>query len=127
MKVALDANRYVDLCRNVTEIVELVRCAEHVALPLVVIAELRAGFRLGSRSEENERSLHRLLQEPRVAILVPDLTTTHVYADLFSDLRRRGTPIPTNDLWIAALVIQHGFALATRDAHFERIPRVPRV
>lgn len=127
MKVALDANRYVDLCRNVTDVVELVRRAEPVALPLVVIAELRAGFRSGSRSDVNERLLHRFLQEARVVVLVPDLTTTHVYADLFGDLRRRGTPIPTNDLWIAALVIQHGFTLATRDAHFERVPRVPRV
>lgn len=91
------------------------------------LAELRAGFRGGGRSGENERTLHKFLRSPRVSVLFADDATAHLYADLFADLRRAGTPVPTNDLWIAALVVQHGFTLLTRDAHFDRMPRVPRL
>lgn len=127
MKVALDSNRYVDLCRGVPEVVDSIRHAKHVGMPVIVLAELRAGFRCGTRAGENERVLHTFLRSPRVTVLSADDATTHLYADLFADLRRAGTPVPTNDLWIAALVIQHGFTLLTRDAHFDRMPRVPRL
>jgi tRNA(fMet)-specific endonuclease VapC len=127
MRIAVDANRYVDFCRGLEEAVSAFRRAERIFLPLVTLAELRAGFRCGSRSEQNERNLSRFLNSVRVAILSPDEQTTHHYARLYAQLRRQGTPIPSNDLWIAALVSQHDLCLYTRDRHFDRLPQLARL
>ena len=127
MKIAIDVNRYADFCREDPTAVDIVRRAERIWMPFVVLAELRAGFQRGSRPAENERILSEFLRPSRVNVLYPDEATTHFYANLFVDLRKRGTPIPSNDLWIAALTIQHGLTLFTRDGHFARVPMVPRV
>ena len=127
MRVALDTNRYTDLCRGQPEAVEPVVRAELVMVPFVVLAELRAGFQVGTRARENERVLIRFLNSPRVRVLLPDDQTTHHYATLFAQLRRQGTPIPTNDLWIAALVVQHDLVLLARDGHFGHLPQIPRL
>jgi tRNA(fMet)-specific endonuclease VapC len=127
MRVALDTNRYTDLGRGLPEVVDPVARAERVFIPFIVLAELRAGFRAGSRAVQNERVLVRFLNSPRVQVLLPDDQTTHQYATLFAQLRRQGTPIPTNDLWIAALVIQHSLVLLARDAHFDHLPQIPRL
>ncbi len=126
MRIALDTNRYVDLCRGVPGTAELVATAEAVFLPFVVLAELRAGFALGRRGAENERVLRRFLLKPGVEILYADEQTTHHYASVFRQLRRQGTPIPTNDLWVAALVLQHSLALHDRDKHFDQLPQLVR-
>ncbi len=127
MKVALDANRYSDLCRGIAEVVDQVARAEKVYLPLIVLGELRAGFQAGSRARQNERILARFLRSPRVRLLLPDEQTSFHYASLFVQLRRQATPIPTNDLWIAALVIQHDLALLTRDSHFKHVPQLSQL
>lgn len=127
LRLALDANRYVDFCKGVDAAVGPLRRASEIVLPFAVVGELRAGFRCGGRSHHNERVLGRFLQSPRVTVLFADEGTTHFYAALFAELRRAGTPIPTNDLWIAALVVQHDLTLFTRDRHFDRLPRIPRI
>ena len=127
MRLALDTNRYVDLCKGDQETLRLVSSAEAVFLPFVVVAELRAGFALGKRTAENERVLRRFLLKPGVSVLYPDDQTTHHYAAAFRQLRTQGTPIPTNDLWIAALVLQHNLRLHDRDRHFDRLPQIVRV
>jgi len=127
MRIALDVNRYVDFCNRAPDAVETVRSADRVMFPFVVIAELRSGFRLGTQSERNERTLGGFLQKPRVDVLFADEVTTHFYASIYADLQRSGTPIPTNDIWIAALVIQHDLVLFSRDRHFDRLPRIPRI
>lgn len=124
MRLALDTNRYTDLCRDTAEVVTLVEHAEAVFLPFVVLAELRAGFAVGTRGAENERVLRRFLMKQGVAVLYADDQTTHHYATLFHQLRRQGTPIPTNDLWIAALVLQHDLVLCARDRHFDSLPQI---
>ena len=127
MRLALDTNRYVDLCRGVSEVVTAVEYAEAAFLPFVVLAELRAGFSVGTRGAENERTLRRFLMKPGVDVLYADEQTTHHYASVYRQLRQQGTPIPTNDLWIAALVLQHNLALCARDRHFDRLPQIQRV
>ena len=72
MRVAVDTNRYVDLCKGVTETVALLEEAEAVILPFVVLAELRAGFVLGRRHAENERVLRRFLLKDGVRVLFGD-------------------------------------------------------
>ena len=127
MKVALDTNRYVDLCKGVVETVTLLEEAEDVVLPFVVLGELRAGFALGRRQVENERTLRRFLLKDGVHVLFADDQTTHHYAAVFRQLRKQGTPIPTNDMWLAALVLQHNLVLHARDKHFDHLPQVVRV
>ena len=127
MRLALDTNRYSDLCRGLPAVVELVEQAEAVFLPFVVVAELRAGFAVGKRGAENERILQRFVMKPGVGALFADEQTTHFYAATYRQLRQQGTPIPTNDMWIAALVLQHGLALCARDRHFDHLPQLSRV
>lgn len=126
MRVALDTNRYVDLCKGVEETVALVEEAEAVMLSFVVLGELRAGFAHGRRQAENERILRHLLLKAGVHVLFADDQTTHHYASVFRQLRRQGTPIPTNDIWLAALVLQHNLVLHARDKHFDHLPQLVR-
>lgn len=126
MNVAIDTNRYVDFARGEPAVVERLRRVLRIHVPFVVIAELRAGFLCGTRAERNEANLTRFLTSPRVHVLQPDEQTTHHYARLFRQLRTQGTPIPTNDLWTAALVVQHGLHLFARDRHFDHLPQIPR-
>ena len=124
MRLALDTNRYTDLCRDIAEVVAIVEHAEAVFLPFAVLGEVRAGFSLGKRGAENERVLRQFLMKPGVAVLFADDQTTHHYAALFRQLRRQGTPIPTSDLWTAALVLQHDLVLCHRDHHFDYLPQI---
>ena len=127
MRVALDTNRYVDLCKGVAETVAILEAADVVVMPFVVLAELRAGFAHGRRQVENERILRRFLMKEGVAVLFADDQTTHHYASVYRQLRKQGTPIPSNDLWLAALVLQHNLALHARDKHFDHLPQLVRV
>ncbi|MDP6523235.1 MAG: PIN domain-containing protein [Kiritimatiellia bacterium] len=96
-------------------------------MPLPVLAELRAGFAYGTLAAENERTINRFLDRSRVTVLLPDEQTTFHYGRLYAQLRNQGTPVPTNDLWIAALVVQHRLTLYTRDYHFKHLPQIPLV
>jgi tRNA(fMet)-specific endonuclease VapC len=127
VKVALDTNRYVDLCQGVAGTVALLEEAEAILLPFVVVGELRAGFAHGRRQAENERILRRFMLKEGVRVLFADDQTTHHYAAVFRQLRKQGTPIPTNDRWLASLILQHNLALHARDKHFDRLPQIVRV
>jgi tRNA(fMet)-specific endonuclease VapC len=127
MIVAIDTNRYRDFCEAVPEAVEQFRSAERICMPFPVLAELRAGFACGTLARQNESVLTKFLNRPRVAVLFADEQTTFHYARTFRQLREQGTPIPTNDIWIAALVQQHNLLLYSRDKHFETLPQLARV
>jgi tRNA(fMet)-specific endonuclease VapC len=127
VKLALDTNRYTDLCRGDVGVVQTVELADEVWLPFIVLGELRAGFVVGNQGPRNEAVLRRLLMRPGVGVLYADEQTTHHYASIFRQLRKQGTPIPTNDMWIAALVLQHSLVLCARNVHFDALPQLPRV
>ena len=127
MRIAIDTNRYVDFARGLAEAVSRLRAVDRILVPLIVLGELRAGFLGGSRAPDNEANLVRFLNSPRVDVLLADEETTHHYARLFHQLRRQGTPIPANDVWIAALVVQHQLYLFARDDHFDHLPQIPRL
>lgn len=126
MNIALDTNAYSDFAIGEPSRIAVIRAASRVYLPLIAVAELRLGFQRGAKSQKNEAALQRFLRSPRVELLAADLTTTYHYAQLGNQLRQQGTPIPMNDLWIAALVVQHGLILCTTDAHFDHLPQIPR-
>jgi len=126
VRLALDTNRYTDLCRGLADVVEIVEAADEVRLPFVVLGELRAGFAVGSQGPRNEAILRRFLLKPGIDVLYADEQTTHHYANVYRQLRKQGTPMPTNDMWIAALVLQHSLVLYDRDAHFDVLPQLTR-
>ena len=126
MRVALDTNRITDLFRGDLELAEQLSTAEEVWIPLFALGEIKAGFQGGTQQRRNESLLNRLLAKPTVDVLLPGRETAEQYARIFVQLRRAGTPVPDNDLWIAALVLEHDLVLITRDRHFERIPQVIR-
>ena len=125
--MVIDTNRYRDFCAGVPEAVDRVQMAERVLVPFVALAELRAGFLGGTRASSNEAALVDFLNGPRVGVLYADEGTTHHYARIFRQLRQQGTPIPTNDIWIAALTEQHDLLLYSRDRHFDHLPQLPRL
>jgi tRNA(fMet)-specific endonuclease VapC len=127
VRLALDTNRYVDLCKGVAGTVALLEEAEAVMVPFIVIGELRAGFANGRRQADNERALRSFLLKDGVRVLFADDQTTHHYAAVFRQLRKQRTPIPTNDMWVAALVLQHNLSLHARDTHFDQLPQLVRV
>lgn len=127
MRLALDTNAYRAAADGESRSIGFLRRAEEIWLPFVVLGELRAGFALGTVGKKNEARLTEFLNSPRVKALYPDDQTTHHYAGLFAQLRRQGTPVPTNDLWIAALTIQHDLMLLSGDAHFSKIAQIVRL
>lgn len=127
MRLALDTNRYTDLCKGNLSVVEMVEHADEVWVPFIVLGELRAGFAVGSQGPRNEAVLRRFLLKSGVGVLYADEQTTHHYAALYRQLRKQGTPIPTNDMWIAALVLQYSRVLFARDIHFDVLPQLTRV
>ncbi|MGA9017681.1 MAG: type II toxin-antitoxin system VapC family toxin [Candidatus Cybelea sp.] len=127
MRIVLDTNRYGDLFVGLAQTVELIEHAETVFVPFVVLAELRAGFAFGRRQAENERVLRHFLSRDGIATLFADDQTTQQYATIYRQLRKQGTPIPTNDMWLAALALQHDLALHDRDKHFDHLPQLVRV
>ena len=124
MNVALDTNAYSDFMRGDAERVEIVRIARSISMPLIVLGELRAGFAAGNQESTNAANLQRFLNSPRVVVLLPDEQTAHHYAQLYLQLRNKGISIPTNDLWIASLAVQHSLVLCTSDRHFQQLPQV---
>lgn len=126
MRVALDTNRLTDLFQGDAELAAWLAGCEEVWVPLVVLAEIKAGFYGGAQQHRNEILLQRLLAKTTVAVLLPGRETAEHYARLFVQLKRAGTPVPDNDLWIAALVLEHDLVLITRDQHFERIRQLLR-
>jgi tRNA(fMet)-specific endonuclease VapC len=120
----IDTNAYSALLRGNKEVAEVFEKTERLVFPFIVVAELLAGFRLGSREHHNREALFSLLQSHNTDILYPTAATLDVYAGIFADLRKKGTPIPTNDLWIAALAIEHQFPLYSFDAHFASVSRL---
>lgn len=127
MRIAIDSNRYSDLCRGVPAVVEVIQSALEIYVPLIVLAEQRAGFAYGSARQKNERVLTRFMNNPGIFVLAPDEQTTFFYANVYAYLRKKGKPIPTNDLWIAALTIQHNLVLFDRDSDFDALPQLARL
>ncbi len=126
MKLALDTNAYRLVMEGDRDAVGLVRTADVILMPVPVIAELRYGFLRGTKGRKNEAFLVKFLDQPRVEVLPCDEDTTRHYALLKEQLKRQGTPIPINDVWIAALVVQHAAVLLTRDSDFDHLPQLPR-
>lgn len=127
MRLLIDSNRFIDFCVGDPAVVDTFEQATLLVIPFVVLAEIRAGSMVLKRGDAQVRVLNELLQQPGVRVAHSTDTTAHHYAVIYGRLRKAGTPIPTNDIWIAALAIEHSLLLYSRDTHFNCIPSIPRL
>ena len=126
-RLCLDTSAYSNFQRGDPRVAERLDRAHWVGVPTVVLGELQAGFLLGDRVERNAAQLDEFLAHPAVETLVADADVAYIYGEIFADLRARGRPLPTNDLWIAATAVQAGATLLTFDDRFRVISRVSSI
>ena len=124
MRLCLDTSAYSNFQRGEPRVVERMDRAEWIGIPAVVVGELWAGFLLGTRVDENIAALEEFLRHRVVETLPVDGETGRIFGEIFLDLRRKGHPLPTNDMWIAATAAQSGATVLTVDEHFREIARV---
>jgi len=124
MKVCLDTNAFSRLMGGHAPLARLLETVEEVLIPATVLGELHAGFEMGSKREANRRQLHEFLCLPGVATIAVTDDVAERYGMLVGQLSRQGTPIPTNDIWIAAAALECGGRLVSYDQHFEHVPGV---
>lgn len=120
--VLFDTNAYGAFLAGDESLLDVLSQAETVAMSVIVLGELHAGFRGGSRRGENEKTLTDFLGRPGVSTLLLTSETAQIFGEVKDALKRAGTPIPINDVWIAAQAIETGSVLVTLDAHFRRVP-----
>ncbi len=118
-KVVLDSSVVIGHLRGVQAIALQLERFDTLYVPMIVLGELLHGIRKSARSEENLARLRRLLLVATLVSLTEE--TAHFYAMIKVNLAEAGTPIPENDVWIAAQALELQVPLATEDAHFERI------
>lgn len=120
-RLMVDTNVYSNALRGLAGSVALLQRAEEILISPVVLGELYNGFQRGNQEGNNRENLREFLASPRVQITVVSAETSEFYASVLTALKKQGTPIPTNDIWIAANALEYGAHLATADRHFQHI------
>jgi len=120
----LDTSGYSYAGENQPDARQAVQSATRILIPVVVVGELFYGFQYGNRWQQNRTEFDRFVHSRRVSIVPIVEETAEQYATISTHLRRQGTPIPTNDIWIAAAALEHDARILTADRHFSRIPQV---
>lgn len=124
MKLVLDTNAYCLCDMGQEKALELAERAASLFLPIIVYGELYYGFRHGKRFETNLKRLDQFIEQYDVEIISVDLDVARKFGDIFASLRKKGVPIPTNDIWIAACCMSIGGTLLTSDHHFESVEQI---
>lgn len=122
--ILLDTNAYSRYAGGDETVAEYITDADIVYLSTVVIGELYAGFFSGTKYEENIRELYTFLSRSYCRTVDVTLNTSAIYGAIWSELRHKGHPLPTNDIWIAAHGIETDSTIITYDTHFLHIPGI---
>jgi len=120
-KILVDTSAYSHLLRGSTEVLDALGRADLVYMSIFVLGELYTGFKGGSQEAQNRDRLERFLTRPTVRVFPSTRETAEVFAEIKHALRKAGTPLPINDVWVAAQTIETGSVLVTFDAHFKEI------
>jgi len=120
-RVLIDTNIYALALRGDNQVVATLRQIPLIGISTISIGELFSGFKGGNREKENRRELAEFLDSPRARLYPVDENTADYYSSILNQLKKDGTPIPTNDIWIAASAFQHGLQLYSFDKHFRHI------
>ncbi len=126
-RLVLDTSAYSRLRAGDARVHDLIAAAEAVLIPATVLGELHGAFEVGTRARENRQTLADLLAEPFVTVVPTSAAVARQYGRIYARLRRAGTPIPVNDMWIAAATIDGGACLLTFDRDFERVEGLDRI
>lgn len=126
-RILIDTNIYSHALRGSDDVIEVLRSADEIAICAISIGELLSGFVHGRREKENRKELAQFLDSPRVRLLKVDEETGEFYAGIIRNLKKAGLPIPTNDVWVGAVALQHGLKLYSKDHHFRHIPGLLQV
>jgi tRNA(fMet)-specific endonuclease VapC len=124
MRLLVDTSAYSGFMRGHPEIKVAIQEAEEIYVNSIVLGELGAGFIKGRRRRKNEAELKRFLGSPRVNLVDVTEDTAERYAVILNSLWRAGTPIPTNDIWIAASAMEHGLHVLTTDGHYQKVSQI---
>lgn len=124
MRYCLDTSAYSNFKRGDRQVIDLIDRADWIGIPVIVMGELAVGFRLGGHRERNQSELDRFVAHPAVEVMPVSEDEVSLYADIVVDLKQAGTPLPANDIWIAAVAARHGATVLTYDIHFRSITRV---
>ena len=120
-RIVLDTSAYSRMRAGSAEVLDRVAAAQTVHLPVIVLGELEAAFRIGKRTQENSVALNEFLAEPFVSVILVTPDVARRYGTIFAELWKVGTPVPVNDIWIAATTLDVGAHLLTFDGDFDRI------
>ena len=118
----IDTNIYSHAMRGDPGVISVLQQADEIAISAISIGELLSGFKRGKKERGNRKELNEFLDAPRVTIYPIDENSADFYAEILNMLREKGTPVPTNDIWIAAVAFQYGLRLYSKDRHFQKIP-----
>jgi predicted nucleic acid-binding protein len=122
--ILLDTSAYSEMARGNKDVLDAVQTAESICVNPIILGELLSGFAKGNQESRNLKFLERFLDSPRCIVLPIIKESAQRYARIHTTLRKAGSPIPTNDLWIAATAMEHGLTVVTIDAHFIQIPQI---
>jgi tRNA(fMet)-specific endonuclease VapC len=120
----LDTNALSAFADGEPDVGGILRMQPRAAIPAIVLGEFRYGIAGSRHKAEYDAWLDATL--PAFDVLVVDEATARAYAELRVELKRTGRPIPANDAWVAALALQHGLPVLTRDEHFDAVPGLER-
>ena len=123
-KVLIDTNIYSYAMKGDAEVIHAIKKIDVMGISTISIGELLSGFKGSRQEEKNKNELNIFLDSPRVVVHSVDEETADFYASILDNLRSAGTPIPTNDIWIASVAFQHGYKLFSKDKHFDLIPGI---
>ena len=121
-KVLIDTKIYSLAMRGDAKVIDALRKIDLIGFSAISIGELFSGFKGGNRESRNKEEINIFLDSPRVVLHPVDEGTAEFYASILDDLREAGTPIPTNNIWIAAVAFQHGYKIFSKDHHFNLVP-----
>lgn len=119
--IFIDTNAYVAFKRGEDSILEVIQYAETLAISSIVLGELLGGFECGNKTKKNRDELQQFLQSSRIRLFSITSDTANFYSQIYSLLRNKGNPIPSNDIWIAAQALENGCVLCSHDKHFKAI------
>jgi len=120
-KILIDTNIYSHAMRGDAEVISYLQHLTNIGISSISIGELLSGFKAGNKEDINRQELNIFLDSPRVSLYYVDEITAEFYSAILNQLKKQGTPIPTNDIWIAATALQQGLPVYTFDQHFDHI------
>jgi tRNA(fMet)-specific endonuclease VapC len=119
--ILLDTNAYTAFKRGEEEIIEIIQHTETIGISPIVLGELLGGFNNGNKAKQNRDDLYQFMSSSRIKIYPITLDTANFYSQIYASLKRKGHPIPSNDMWIAAQALENGCVICTHDKHFHAI------